>query len=260
MRLCSLASGSKGNAYLVGEGGDLVLIDCGIGPRTLSARLAAANVAPGEITAMLVTHEHSDHVGGLAAFQRLAPEVPVYMNLATANAVCEMYEDIREETIMAFENESPFAIGGLEVVAFPVSHDVSDPVGFFVSGEGGAYFHVTDTGEATQEMAEFFGMADLATLESNHDLPLLRASGRPYHLVRRIEGPRGHLSNDQAAEFAAEFISPRLKHLSLAHLSQDCNAPHLALKTMADSLVRAGSGQTEIKALSQCRASEWIYA
>lgn len=260
MRFCSLASGSKGNAYLVDDAGELILIDCGIGLRTLKTRMALAGVAIDDITAVLITHEHSDHVAGLAAFQRLAPDVPVFMNFSTADAVCALYPDVCDEMIVAFENDSRFPVGDLKVWAIETSHDVSDPVGYFVEGPGGSYFHITDTGEPTVEMDEYFDMADVATLESNHDLALLRSSGRPYHVVRRIEGPCGHLSNDQAADFVASCAVPRLKHLALAHLSQDCNSPHLALDAVAKGLACAGCCQTKLTAFSQCRVSDWIYA
>lgn len=257
MRTVSLASGSKGNAYLAGDGENMLLVDCGIGPRTLRARLRAVGLGLDALRAVLITHEHDDHVCGLAALQRLKPGLPVYLNLSTADAVCFRCRDVDDSAFRIFENDSDFEIGPFAVRAFPVMHDVADPVGFFVACGGANYFHATDLGEATAAAGRLFAEADLATLESNHHLPLLRASGRPPSLICRIEGSCGHLSNDQAADFAAAFASARLRHLALAHLSRDCNAPHLALETMREALDRAGRKSVDIGVLAQDCPGEW---
>ena len=258
MRVASLASGSKGNAYVVEQGGVALLIDCGIAAKTFSSRLAETmpGVLPDSFAAVLVTHSHDDHVSGLDLFAKRHPDVPVYCNSMTAETVAHA-RGLPDETFACFENGQTFQVGPFEISPFSIPHDTSDPVGYLVRAHAcGAdaetvYFHCTDLGLPLDSVGLKFAEADVATLESNHDPVLLRTSGRPPSLIQRIAGPRGHLSNEQACELVGRFASPRLKTLALAHLSRDCNAPHLAAGAMREQLASMGRSDVSVVVLSQ---------
>ena len=249
MRIVSLASGSKGNAYVVEQDGEALLVDCGLAGRTLAARLRSVFPELPRFAGVLLTHSHSDHYAGLAVFVGRHPDVPVYANSMTAEAVAHE-TGVNESAFACFENGQPFAVGPFEVSPFSVPHDAVDPVGYLVRGDE-TYFHGTDIGTPLDSIGVRFAEADCATLESNHDPVLLRQSGRPPYLVQRIAGPRGHLSNDQACAFVRKFASPRLKRLALAHLSQDCNVPHVAANAMRDTLREMGRTDVALRILEQ---------
>ena len=259
MRIASLASGSKGNAYLVEQDGEALLIDCGICFKSLKARIeglfdAADGGGAPRICGVLLTHSHSDHTSGLRSL--LAKfDVPVYANVMTAETTAaEVYLD--DSVFACFENGQSFCVGPFEVRAFSVPHDTSDPVGYLVKGAG-VYFHGTDIGVPLDSVGLKLAEADFATLESNHDPVMLRTSGRPPAVIQRIAGPRGHLSNDEAGDLVRRFASPRLRRLALAHLSRACNAPHLAEAAARGALLARGRRDVALTVLSQDDAT-WI--
>ena len=258
MRVASIASGSKGNAYLVEQDGEAVLIDCGLPYKTLKARLEmlcdAAGIDVPCLHGVLLTHSHRDHVYGLRALWGKRG-VPVYANLMTAETtICQ--EGADPSMFSCFENGQSFRLGPFEVSAFSVPHDTSDPVGYVVRGER-VYFHATDVGVPLDSVGVKLAEAEVATLESNHDPVMLRTSGRPHSLIQRIAGPRGHLSNDDAGDLVRRFASLRLRRLALAHLSQDCNAPSLAERAVREALQEAGRTGVDLKILSQDEPT-WI--
>jgi phosphoribosyl 1,2-cyclic phosphodiesterase len=166
--------------------------------------------------------------------------------------------DLPGDSFSCFENGQTFSVGPFDVSPFSIPHDASDPVGFLVRARTSsaaerpiAYFHCTDAGAPLDSIGLKLAEADVATLESNHDPVLLKTSGRPPSLVQRIAGPRGHLSNEQACELVRRFSSPRLKVLALAHLSRECNAPHLADGAMSRTLSEIGRTDVVLKTLSQ---------
>ena len=212
---------------------------------------------PLSFEAVLITHSHSDHVSGMRSFVARNPDVPIYANEMTAETVVHDC-GVPGEAFACFENGQSFCVGPFEISPFSIPHDTSDPVGFLVkawpSGATGSpvtYFHCTDVGTPLDSVGLKLADADFATLESNHDPVLLKTSGRPPALIQRICGPRGHLSNEQACELVSRFASPRLKVLALAHLSQACNAPHVAESTMAETLAEIGRSDISLKVLSQ---------
>ena len=241
MKIISLASGSGGNAYLVEQGGATLLIDCGVCFKSLKALL------PDGLCGILVTHSHTDHVSGLRTLLKHV-DVPVFANSMTAEATaCQ--EKIDESVFACFENGQSFDVGPFAVSPFSIPHDTSDPVGYLVRTQAGTYFHGTDIGTPLDSIGLKLAEAEVATLESNHDLVMLRTSRRPPSLVQRIAGPRGHLSNDQACELVRRFASPRLRKLFLAHLSHECNAPHLALDAMRRTLDELGRTDIETEVI-----------
>ena len=236
MKVIPLASSSSGNAYVVETAGSAVLVDCGICYRTLK------DVA---VDAVLITHSHTDHTKGLKTLLRHR-DIPVYANVMTAEAVAHECE-IDDSAFVCFENGQEFEVGGFTAAAFSVPHDTSDPVGFLLRADGETYFHGTDIGTPLDSIGVKLSEATIATLESNHDPVMLRTSGRPPHVIQRIAGPRGHLSNDQACDLVRRFASPRLRKLYLAHLSHQCNAEHLALGLMRETLREMGRVDIELE-------------
>ena len=244
MTFVPIASSSSGNAYVVENDGRALLIDCGVPLKEVESRCLEAGVDAGSVEGVLVTHNHSDHISCLRPFLR-RHDVPVYANALTADAVAAA-TGLDAGAFVIFENGQVFEMAGFDVRPFSIPHDTPDPVGYLVSSHDGTYFHGTDIGSPVESVGRMFSLADEATLESNHDVELLLGSGRSETLKRRILGPRGHLSNDDAADFAAHYASARLKRLHLAHLSGECNVPRIALKTMAETLARAGRADIEI--------------
>ena len=250
MRVVSLASGSKGNAYVVEQDGVALLVDCGLSCRELGRRLGAAGLSPDAVSAVVFTHSHDDHIKGLPVFHRNFPEAELFANLMTAESIAALV-GMDEGAFACFENGQPFEVGPFSVSPFSIPHDTSDPVGYLISSGGTTYFHGTDIGTPLDSVGVKLAAADVATLESNHDPVMLRTSGRPPSLIQRIAGPRGHLSNDQACDLVRRFASPRLKRLALAHLSQDCNTPQFAEGAMRETLVELKRTDMELKILSQ---------
>lgn len=247
MKVIPLASSSKGNAYAVAAGGDCVLIDCGLSCRKLRERCLESGIDLDSVTAVMITHDHSDHVGGLRVFLNRF-DVPVYANPMTAEKVARD-AGIDESAFVCFENGQSFEIGRMRVTPFSVPHDAVDSVGYLIETEKRSYFHGTDIGTPLDSIGGYFSRADVATLESNHDPVMLRESRRDEFLKRRISGPRGHLSNDEAAGFVEKHATGRLKKIFLAHLSDECNAPRLAEETMKEALFRIGRGDIELVVL-----------
>ena len=235
-----IASSSKGNAYVVEQGDAALLIDCGVSCKCLKAAVDLSHLC-----GVLVTHNHVDHVSGLKRLLNCV-DVPVFANEMTAEAVA-WQEKVDESAFVRFENGQPFEIGPFAVSPFSIPHDAADPVGYLIRGET-VYFHGTDIGTPLDSIGLKLAEAEIATLESNHDLVMLRTSRRPPSLVQRIAGPRGHLSNEQACELVRRFASSRLRKLFLAHLSHECNAPHLALAAMRRTLeeIKRSDIETEV--------------
>lgn len=255
MKVVSLASGSKGNAYVVERDGVALLIDCGLSCRELGKRLRAAGLEPDAVEAVVFTHSHDDHIRGLPVFHKNFPRAALFANLMTAESVSSLV-GVDEGDFCCFENGQAFAVGPFEVSPFAIPHDTSDPVGYLVRDATATYFHGTDIGTPLDSVGVKLAEADFATLESNHDPVMLRTSGRPPSLIQRIAGPRGHLSNDQSCDLVRRFASPRLKRLALAHLSRDCNTPSLAAGAMKATLSEIRRNDIELKILSQDEVME----
>lgn len=256
MKFASLASSSAGNAYCVESGGDVLLIDCGLCWREFTSRFAEAGFDLERLVGVAITHNHIDHVKGVGTLHRRLPGVPIFANLMTAEATAALLK-MDEADFLPFENGQPFSAGPFEISAFSIPHDVPDPVGYTVRAEGLVYFHATDAGTPLDAIGARLAEADFATLESNHDPVMLASSDRPAHLKQRIRGPRGHLSNDDAAGLVRRFASPRLKSLRLAHLSQACNEPHVAESTMRSALAGMERADVDLAVLPADGVSVW---
>jgi phosphoribosyl 1,2-cyclic phosphodiesterase len=233
VRFASLGSGSEGNGLVVEAAGTCVLIDCGFGVRDAATRLLRLGLTPHSLAAILVTHEHSDHIGGVPAFAR-KHGIPVWATFGTLAAVSARFDGMSR--IYGFDSHEAFAIGDLEIHPVPVPHDAREPVQYVV-GDGAVRLGVlTDLGVITTHVESSMSGCDALVLECNHDLDMLERGSYPYPLKQRIAGRLGHLHNDAAAGMVARIDTSRLKHLVAAHLSQENNTPELARAALAGAL------------------------
>ncbi|HTS23835.1 MAG TPA: MBL fold metallo-hydrolase [Casimicrobiaceae bacterium] len=233
MRFASLGSGSEGNGLLVEAGRTRVLIDCGFGLRDAIERLERLDVEPESITAILVTHEHGDHIGGVAAFA-LRFETPVWLTFGTLSVVSERFAEL--PCVRGFDSHDRFAIDGVEVHPFPVPHDAREPVQFVCSDGQRRLGVLTDLGASTAHVEASLSGCDALVLECNHDRDLLASGDYPEPLKRRIASKFGHLDNATAAGLLSRIDASRLKHLIAAHLSRENNRPELARTALASAL------------------------
>lgn len=236
MRFASIGSGSEGNGLVVEAGRTRILIDCGFGVRDTAARLQRIGIEPASLDAILVTHEHSDHVCGVPAFAA-RHRIPVWLTFGTLTVVGARFAGM--EQIYGFDSHDAFAIGDLEVRPFPVPHDAREPVQFVVSDGNFRLGVLTDLGMSTRCVEQSLTGCDALVLETNHDLDLLAGSDYPYPLKQRISGRFGHLDNAGAAALLAALDTSRLQHIVAAHLSQQNNTPDKARAALATVLACA---------------------
>lgn len=233
MRFCSLGSGSSGNAWLIESGRTRVLIDCGIGPDRLTARLLRAGTDPAGIDAILVTHEHDDHVGGASAFAR-RHSVPVHATYGTLQGAGTALAGVA--CLRELEPSGRVTIGDIEVLPVAVPHDAREPVQY-VLGDGSVSLGViTDLGSITPHVVACFSGLDALVLEANHDEDMLRQGPYPKFLKERVGGRYGHLSNAVAAQLLGAVAGDGLQHVVAAHLSLKNNTADLARTAFAGAL------------------------
>ena len=254
MRLRVLGSGSGGNSIAVRSGDTLVLVDLGFSFKEQKARLAECGVDISEVSAVLFTHDHSDHCKGVGTFHKRMPGVPLVANGDTADAIARQ-SGVNEGWTL-FENGEQFDIGDLSVTAFSISHDAADPVGYLFEAGGSSLFVGTDMGIVTANVRMAFSRATCAVLESNHDPILLEQSSRPVSLKQRICGRTGHLSNEDAATLVRETNPSCLKTILLGHISSECNSPSLARRAFTDVLDELGRTDITLAVLEQDRPGD----
>ena len=249
VKLTILGSGSSGNCAYVETADVRILVDAGFSPRQIRQRLASIGRTPENLTAILITHEHSDHINGLAGIaQKL--DIPVYCNRATKDEmehILEAHFDCR-----LFDTGASFEIADILVETFSIPHDAQDPVGFLLRTAAGNIGFATDLGHFTRLVGERVRHANVLVLESNHDVKMLQdCPRRPWSLKQRILGRHGHLSNNAAAEAVAQIMTSELRHLYLAHLSRECNKPELAQHVMAEQLHHIGATHVQLRLAAQ---------
>ena len=237
MRFACLGSGSEGNGLVVEVGSTRVLIDCGFGLRDTVARLARIGVEPETVTAIVVTHEHSDHIGGVAPFAAKFG-TPVWLTFGTLAMVAERFAGL--DRVYGFDSHDCFAVDGIEIRPFPVPHDAREPVQFVCTDGRWRLGVLTDLGISTAYVEASLSGCDALVLECNHDMDMLANGDYPYPLKQRIAGRFGHLDNAAAAGLLTKIDTSRLKHLVAAHLSQHNNRPELARAALAEALGCAG--------------------
>lgn len=238
IRFASLGSGSRGNALLVAAGATRLLVDCGFSRRTTLERLGRLGESPEALDGILVTHEHSDHIGGAFA---LAAHfgIPLFLTHGTALAAERSGSPVlggSATDCRLIDSHTVFSIGDLEILPYPVPHDAREPVQFVFSDGNRRLGVLTDCGSVTAHVISVLDGSDALVLECNHDAEMLAGSDYPPHLKRRIAGNQGHLANSQAADLLRAIDRGRLHHVVAAHLSEQNNRPELAVAAVAAAL------------------------
>ena len=236
LKVCTLASGSKGNAIYIEAGDTKVLIDVGLSGKEIRRRLASIDVRGEDLDAIVISHEHMDHTCGLRVLSNQL-KLPVFINHPTLSNIKgkEIKGDVRE-----FDSGTPFSIKDLSFQPFSVPHDAADPVGFAVRYNGFKIGIVTDLGFATKLVIERLKQCDLLILESNHDEEMLKAGPYPWEVKQRIKGRLGHLSNHQAGALLEDIHHKDLKHVILFHISETNNNPQRAAEGVKHLLSNGG--------------------
>jgi len=234
VRVCLLASGSKGNAIYVAAGTSKLLIDCGLSATAVLNRLAAIGVEGAELDAILVSHEHTDHTRGVGTLARKL-KIPLVVSYPTCR---EIHTSLRKTDVIEFEAGYQFTFKDILIDPFPITHDACDPVGFLIESAAGRVGVVTDLGIVTRLVKEKLRGCRALVVESNHDEEMLLNGPYPWHLKQRIKSRHGHLSNTESAELLGELFHPGLEAVFLAHLSEVNNDPTVAL-SVATALVNS---------------------
>ena len=251
MRFASLGSGSEGNGLVVEAGDTVVLVDCGFGVKDTAARLGRLGLAPDDLDAILVTHEHADHIGGVPAFAA-KHEIPVWATFGTLAMVSERFEGMTH--VYGFDSHEHFAIGALEIMPVAVPHDAREPAQFVI-GDGARRVAIqTDLGKSTPHVEACLTGCEALVLECNHDLDMLVHGSYPWPLKQRIASRLGHLDNQAAAALLARIDTSRLVHVIAAHLSQQNNTRELAGAALAGAL---GCSASWIGIASQHDGFDW---
>jgi phosphoribosyl 1,2-cyclic phosphodiesterase len=237
----SLASGSSGNCYFLGKSSSGILIDAGIGLRTIKKSLREHGIALQNIMAVLVTHDHADHIRTVGCLGEKL-HIPIYATKATHEAINRSHyvQDKLQASQKVIEKESMFSLHGFDVTAFEVPHDSFDNVGYHINFGGHSLTLATDVGRITDRIEYFSKKAELLVIESNYDEEMLQNGSYPAYLKKRITCGTGHLSNREAADFVVKVYSEQLADIWLCHLSNDNNHPELAYKTVEQNLYQAG--------------------
>ncbi len=231
--LCSLISGSSGNASLISYKNTKILVDCGMSCKRLEAQLARLDMCPKDLSAIMVTHEHIDHICGVGVVSRKY-NIPIYATEQTHNAM--NIGNICDENICIIEPDRIFTIGDVLVNAFAIPHDAAAPVGYrFLCGEK-KYSVATDIGLMTDVIFDSLSGSESIILEANHDIQMLKNGSYPERLKERILADSGHMSNEVCAKTALALTKRGTKRIMLAHLSEENNTPTLAYDTVKSQL------------------------
>ncbi|PWU08101.1 MAG: metal-dependent hydrolase [Verrucomicrobia bacterium] len=251
-----LGSGSAGNAMLIQSDSTALLVDAGLSAKQLVARLKQCDVDPFALKGVLLTHEHSDHTGGLRVFCTKY-EIPCYCNSLTAEA---LKSELTRVLCRVFRNGTEFTIGDIRVRPFSVPHDAADPLGFCLAHDDVLFGVLTDLGHAPGLVLESLRGIHGLLIETNHDEALLHQDiKRPWAIKQRILSRHGHLSNASAAHVVRQLLdSSPLEHVILGHLSKDCNRPELATQRVDEELKAAGHSSTKISCATQEAITETI--
>jgi phosphoribosyl 1,2-cyclic phosphodiesterase len=236
VKVCVLASSSSGNSTFIRTDRTSILVDAGLSKRDIFARLAAIGEAPESLHAILITHEHSDHVGGLVTVAKQL-DIPIFITRLTAPGI-PWGEYVPK--LDCFQAGMTFSVGDIEVDSFTIPHDAIDPVGFCFRAQGVKIGLVTDLGYVTDSIKFHLRGTDLLVLESNHDLEMLKVGPYPWSVKQRVMGRKGHLSNDVVSGFIRSDLDSSTSTLVLGHLSEHNNHPEIVRNTAARALDESG--------------------
>lgn len=242
---CSLYSGSSGNSLFVQTDKTKLLIDCGESAKKIVNSLTDIDINIEDIDAIVVTHEHIDHVKSIGTLSKKY-NIPVYANAETLEAMPEQVAKIKNENIHLFNFSEDFSIGDLQIHPFSIPHDAANPCAFNIYKGDKKISIATDIGHVTPEIINNLENSTFLLLESNYDPNILKCSPYPYQLKQRIAGPYGHLSNNMAGETISHLMSTGLKTVMLGHLSRENNFPELAYKTVMDEIINNNITEKDI--------------
>lgn len=233
MQVCSIASGSSGNCIYVGEGEHHILIDAGISRKRIVEGLRQIHVEPEQLDAIFVTHEHTDHVSGVPMMVKMF-DVPVYATGGTLDAIRQKDSRgiLQMEQLFQVHADRPVQMGEMVITPFRMSHDAAEPVCYTVEAGGHKASVATDLGMYDDYTISHLEGSELLLLEANHDISMLETGRYPYSLKRRILSETGHLSNEDSGSLLCRLLHSRLRHIFLAHLSEENNYPELAYETV----------------------------
>ena len=233
MRFCVLGSGSKGNSTYISSGDTAILIDAGFSGVETARRLALIGVDISSLSAILITHEHGDHVRGVSVLSRRY-DLTVFANKATLSKAGKTLDKLF--SFQEFSTGKPFQIKDLEIRPFSISHDAADPVGFVVNNGKSSFGYCTDTGMVSRLVKHRLTGLNGLVLESNHDPDMLKTGPYPLELQQRVSSKTGHLANSDAACFLADILHDELEHVVLAHISETNNLPEIVRNTVTSVL------------------------
>lgn len=245
-KFCSLFSGSTGNSLLIETDNSKILIDAGESAKKIVSALSLLNVDITDINAILVTHEHSDHVKSLGTLSKKY-NIPVYATQNTWNAMPEQKEKILQENQNTFIVNKDFEVNDLSFTPFHIPHDAADPCGFNISHKNNKISIATDLGHITPEIMNNLEKSSFILLESNYDPNILKYSKYPFYLKQRIAGPEGHLSNNTSGEIISNLMKTGLNSVMLGHLSKENNFPELAYKTVVEKIIDNHHDESDIR-------------
>ncbi len=236
LNFCSLYSGSSGNSLFIETENTKLLIDAGVSSKKIEEALHQINVEPSSINAILVTHEHSDHIQGLGTFSKKF-DIPIYANQETIDNMPTQISKISEKNIKKFKVSDKFYIGDININSFSIPHDAANPCGFNIFKDDKKISIATDIGHIDNKIINNLDESSFILLEANYDQEVLRYSHYPYNLKTRIAGPNGHLPNNEAGKAISFLLKSGLKTAMLGHLSKENNFPELAYKTVVEELI-----------------------
>lgn len=253
MRFASLGSGSAGNALVVEAGDTRLLLDCGLGQREATRRLARLGLEPSQLAGILVTHEHDDHAGGAFKFAARY-NLPLWLTHGTLRASQRHLPENCDLRIQVIDSHSAFAVGDLEVHPYPVPHDADEPVQYLFHDGDRRIGVLTDAGSSTPHIENMLSCCHALALECNHDLEMLMNGPYAWPLKQRVRSPQGHLDNETAAALLARLDNSKLQHIVAAHLSEKNNRPDLARSALAHAL---GCAEDWVGVASQADGFDW---
>ena len=233
MRLCTLASGSSGNAIYVGTDSTHLLVDAGISKKRVEEGLGTLGLKGEDIDGILVTHEHSDHISGLGVFSRKY-KVPIYATKGTLEGIraSKTLGKLPDGLFREIQTDKKFSLGDMDVKAFDISHDAAEPCAYRIESDGKKVAIATDMGLYDDYIIENLKELDSIVLEANHDIKMLEVGPYPYYLKKRIAGDKGHLSNENSGRLLCDILNDHMKAIILGHLSKENNFSELALETV----------------------------
>lgn len=245
-RFCSLYSGSSGNSLFVESDNTRILIDCGESAKKIVTALSSIDVSVQNIDAIIITHEHSDHIKSLSTLS-MKYNIPVYATEETWKAMPNQYEKIANNLRKQFVPSEVFNIGNFKIEPFSIPHDAANPCGFNIKYGQKQISIATDLGHVTSDIINKLEPSSFILLESNYDPEILKFSKYPYYLKQRISGDEGHLSNIDAGKLVSHLSKINLTSVMLGHLSKENNFPELAYKTVAEELINSNCDLSKIE-------------